>query len=479
MKRLHTQTICLLVTAILTLGLSQAVLAKGPRHKVTVESADPAVATQGTEETVYVNGSGFDDGSEVSFLVTGTTDASQVDVIGVDYVSPSQLKARIRPKESALVTDYDIEVRTVSGRKGKGTTLFRVKQADVSCTGIEDKEPTIAYLTDSELVDGISTADIYLSTASGCDQYLLIEDASQFLPDTKQNEGQNRFIKNVSALRFTTHENRGWVVWVDYYQEPSPIIGLEVEFDDLGNVTTVSPEPVILYQSSENYDVLYVDVRANDSGQFEIVLLEKLIGASDRKLSLLNIDIKQKELIISGRCLVIDELGACYSFRYGYPRWGYVDDEVYVSLSNESDIDYSIITRITKVNEIWGSPVVVMAGDANELETSLGAISATGLMTYASLREITNKRGRVTGREREFWLIDLQTCLESSCMVSDGVKIGGPDENMYYTEWSKDERLLFMHISGSTYEIREYFNPLDEVYGPLRIEGVQDWDTSN
>lgn len=98
-----------------------------PPNKVSVTAAYPSEAFQGEELVVVVSGSGFDAGSRVGYLVTGTTDASQVDVLAVQYISPSELRTYIRPKTNALVTDYDIEVMTSSGRKGKGTTLFRVK----------------------------------------------------------------------------------------------------------------------------------------------------------------------------------------------------------------------------------------------------------------------------------------------------------------------------------------------------------------
>ena len=45
---------------------------------VTVTNASPSAAIQGAELDVIVSGTGFGVGSTVSYLVTGTTDASQV-----------------------------------------------------------------------------------------------------------------------------------------------------------------------------------------------------------------------------------------------------------------------------------------------------------------------------------------------------------------------------------------------------------------
>ena len=123
----------------------------GGGSKVTVTAANPPDAFQGEELDVIVSGSGFDAGSQVSYLVTGTTDASQVEVISVQFISSTELKTRIRPKDAALPTEYDIQVQTSSGRKGKGTTLFRVKMS-------AEPNPAIVYSGGSEQV-GISTLD--------------------------------------------------------------------------------------------------------------------------------------------------------------------------------------------------------------------------------------------------------------------------------------------------------------------------------
>jgi hypothetical protein len=123
----------------------------GGGNKVSVTAANPPEAFQGEELDVIVSGSGFDAGSSVSYLVTGTTDASQVEVLSVQYISSTELKTRIRPKDAALPTEYDIQVQTSSGRKGKGTTLFRVKVSS-------EPNPAIVYSVGSGQ-GGIHTLD--------------------------------------------------------------------------------------------------------------------------------------------------------------------------------------------------------------------------------------------------------------------------------------------------------------------------------
>lgn len=127
-RHLISFTIVLLVTGLLCLN---AAVAKGKPSKITVGSVSPNVALQGEELDVVISGSGFGHGSTVRFLVTDTRDDSQIDVVGtvVFDEGAGTLKAKIHVKDMAVVNQYDIEVRTMSGRKGKGTTLFRVEKA--------------------------------------------------------------------------------------------------------------------------------------------------------------------------------------------------------------------------------------------------------------------------------------------------------------------------------------------------------------
>ncbi|RPH96388.1 MAG: hypothetical protein EHM68_11275 [Lysobacterales bacterium] len=112
--------VALLLTLPLALQAAKAV-------PVTVTNASPSAAIQGAEIDVIISGTGFGNGSTVKYLVTGTTDASQVAVLSVTYIpATGQLKTRIKVNGEALTNYYDIEVLTATGRKGKGTTLFKV-----------------------------------------------------------------------------------------------------------------------------------------------------------------------------------------------------------------------------------------------------------------------------------------------------------------------------------------------------------------
>lgn len=113
---------------LITAGLACTLLAgnvlAGP---VQVELATPSVGEQAsTAFDVTIDGNGFDEGSVASFLVTQTENPGGILVTNTRFVSRRQLVATIDIAEDADLEDYDIEVITTSGRRGKGHTLFSV-----------------------------------------------------------------------------------------------------------------------------------------------------------------------------------------------------------------------------------------------------------------------------------------------------------------------------------------------------------------
>jgi hypothetical protein len=118
----------------LALLVQQSVEA-APPTKVTVTAAVPDEAFQGAALPVVISGENFDAGSTVRFLVSGTKDDSQIEIGTVMYNPDGTLTADIQVRDDAQVIEYDIEVRTSSGRRGKGTSLFSVKSGTDSNTG--------------------------------------------------------------------------------------------------------------------------------------------------------------------------------------------------------------------------------------------------------------------------------------------------------------------------------------------------------
>ena len=127
-KKLTKTLTNVVIIALMVVAMPSTYAAKGGGGKISVTAASPGEALQGEELDVIVSGSGFDEGTTTTYLVTGTSDDTQIDVISTEYVNANQLKTRIRVKDGATVVDYDIQATNSRGRRGKGTTLFRVQQ---------------------------------------------------------------------------------------------------------------------------------------------------------------------------------------------------------------------------------------------------------------------------------------------------------------------------------------------------------------
>ena len=140
--RQHT----LINALILLVGLAawQAALAGKPgTDTFSVISAYPADADQGvTDYGVTISGSGFEAGNveSVRFLLPCSrktcTETGGVDVTYIDNETSTdkEIKVRINVADTAVVDFRDIEVRMKSGRGGKGTTLFSVKEKTTGST---------------------------------------------------------------------------------------------------------------------------------------------------------------------------------------------------------------------------------------------------------------------------------------------------------------------------------------------------------
>lgn len=127
---MNSRILASMATSIaVTLLVCMSVLQAAPPTKVTVTDADPDSALQGEMLPVEISGDGFDDGSTVRFLVTGSQDDDEIEVQAVEFLTPKKLRAHIRVKDDATVVDYDIEVRSAGGRRGKGTGLFSVQSS--------------------------------------------------------------------------------------------------------------------------------------------------------------------------------------------------------------------------------------------------------------------------------------------------------------------------------------------------------------
>ena len=480
MKRLHTQTICLLVTAILTLGLSQAVLAKGKPTRVEVVNADPSVAAQGEMVDVIVSGSGFDEGSDVSYLVSGTTDASQVVVESVQYLSPNELLTKIRPKDNALVTSYDIEVRAASGRKGKGTTLFRVQQKEESaCTGLESKEPEIAYLTAFEAVGEYETQDLYLSSASGCDKYLLLEDAVVKVPGDILNSQHEpgAYLVGVRGLRLDIQGSHGVVMWRDKEIERDRLYALRFSISPDGSVIPGSSGPELVYVAPGGAIVLQADLRINDNDEIELLVLEgesNGIEIVESRLLAINLASMETKLLMSGDCPVRDNETRCYiPSMYFRPWWSEDGTEIFLQFDHGQD-GQTALGRLVKIGSSWQPEAkILMTLDAQITITGLHQeAESTRMLTFGYLERIYHRNGRLKSRRWRMADIDPDWCTENECVPSDGNSLA-VDENYTIGGWIRSGGLLFIDSGpGAQRNFRVYSDPFTGSVGQLNIRDV-------
>ena len=113
--------------ACLSLTLLGVAPAGAAPPQIKVTAATPSSAEQGTLALdVVVSGSGFDKSAKVQFFVSGTTNPGGIIVRNVKFNSSSELVTTIDVADTAELASFDIQVTLSSGRKGKGTTLFRV-----------------------------------------------------------------------------------------------------------------------------------------------------------------------------------------------------------------------------------------------------------------------------------------------------------------------------------------------------------------
>lgn len=135
-------------TCLFLIVLVFACMTTAQAQEVQVNSANPNSAEQGTVELdVEIKGSGFDNSAAVDFFVTGTTNPGGITVKKVKVRGSKKIIATIDVSDTAIVDDFDIEVSLSSGRGGKGTTLFSVKQK--KGPPAEGMPVTVAFFADA------------------------------------------------------------------------------------------------------------------------------------------------------------------------------------------------------------------------------------------------------------------------------------------------------------------------------------------
>lgn len=121
--------------SLLFLGITLILLANPLPAQISVTSATPNSATQGTVNlNVTVGGKGFQAGAKAQWFISGTTNPGGVTVNSTAFVNSTTLTANITISSTAYVGNFDIVVKNTTGRTGKGSELFAVKVAPGQCT---------------------------------------------------------------------------------------------------------------------------------------------------------------------------------------------------------------------------------------------------------------------------------------------------------------------------------------------------------
>lgn len=119
------------------LAVTQAWLANPALAQISVTSANPNTAVQGTTNLdVTVGGKGFQAGAKAQWFISGTTNPGGVTVNSTTFVNSTTLTANITVSGTASVGNFDIVVKNTSGRTGKGSELFAVQSAPGQCNDV-------------------------------------------------------------------------------------------------------------------------------------------------------------------------------------------------------------------------------------------------------------------------------------------------------------------------------------------------------
>jgi len=229
---------------------SGPVAAGGPPPKV--QSAIPNEAEQGQDGfPVKIKGQNFGTGAWVRFLVAGSDDDTQIDVVSVSYdPDTGDLDTVIDVKDTAILSSYDIEVYS-GGRRGKGTDLFKVLEKGSSGGTANSELSANFYLFLEDFTPGLShdgqpvyedskKAKVKVGTGSG--------PGFRFDTNTSKNSPQRTVGINFPGGSVNIKDNDGVVIDTLYsaqynidlrFNKTSPTEGLDIGAMDIGEVAYV------------------------------------------------------------------------------------------------------------------------------------------------------------------------------------------------------------------------------------------------
>jgi hypothetical protein len=349
-----------------------------------------------------------------------------------------------------------------------------VKAAETACTGFEPKDPEIAYLTGVDSSGDLDSQDIYLSSGSGCDQYLLLEDAALAVPDDGDpNNGFGVALSEVSGLRLDIQNNKGVVTWRDTAIRPIPLLALRFDINTLGDVVVDPAGPNVAFFPPDDYNAYGADVRFNELGEIEVISVEYAPDKSEWRLVHVNLDSGVRTPLSAGDCPFLDADGLCFRPSYTYAWWNEDGSEIYFNPNSwpDADIDYVALARMTRVAGVWEPADILMKHDA---QVNVIGIRLDGLLAYEWFHYVPRRNGRTSFKDA-YWVaatVDPNDCLVSVCVPEDGQAMGA-DADKYPRGWTRSGGMLFIETGpGAQRNIWEYSNPFTGEVGTLQIPDV-------
>jgi hypothetical protein len=425
----------------------------GKPDKVTVTSAFPDSAIQGDMTEVEIDGTGFDAGSTARFIVTDTRDDTQIDVNEVTFdVVTKKLKAKIKVKDAALPVEYDIEVTTSSGRRGKGTTLFRVREKageEDPCVAKTSYFPAFAYCVMYDTGQDLGF-DIFLANADGdCTVQIYSAD------DSFRCDISFRYFENGSD------SGTGKIVWSLHHDGPDtsslPVIRM-LEFNVV-NQEVVESLPLnsnVIYTGPYTFPVgTSYDAELSPKGD-SVMFHEYDNQDTGFDTYYLN------ELDISD-CTGPDCVTRLMQFGHdthyaAYSEYSLAHERIYFLLSN-FDLDFTRrFAYVDKVGESWSEPTIIQSYDENVVALDVGLWDWDDDGFAEEVVSVAIDQGRTE-------YVQIWGCLspgENPCLVLDSIEgrkgsfksIDGIPAFLHLSRGSKNKRtgpaiLEYDLISGS------------------------------
>jgi len=129
-----------------------------PTTEIKVSAVDPDTVPADTALIVHVLGSGFTEGSQVSWELAGVPTTEVTTSGPVTFVSPKELHAPVTVEANARLASYDVVVTAIGGKKGIG-----VERLEVVAKFNPLPEPTWAYQSNAH---DLSDAGVVVGSAS-------------------------------------------------------------------------------------------------------------------------------------------------------------------------------------------------------------------------------------------------------------------------------------------------------------------------